>query len=247
LNDATYDSDGDDPYTYGYVDDYIDSCIGGSCDYNTIYDVCSGTNNNDLTERVASGNTYTDNVYIGGTTRYCSGGMFIDCAPGTSNDNLDPADGCEITTPSFTIDLPGEVTVSSSGTSPGNPTTKIEFYPPTKTETGIEPCVYDWSCAVGHIQDASSNIPIFTFTNTGSSAEQWIISLNTDLPGDIELYGDTDNDRTGATLITTSDWIVDSNIPSSESVDVYLWADFTDAAPPGTVIVSILHRSASAT
>lgn len=246
VNDITYDSDGDDPYTFGYVDDYINSCIDGSCVYNTYNDYCSGTNNNDLTERVASGTTYTDKNYVGGTTRYCSSGMFIDCLPGTSNDDLDPSNGCEVITLSFTLDLPGETTVSSSGTPPGTETTRIEFYPPTQTEIDIEPCVYDWSCTAGHLQVASSNIPIFTFTNTGPNPEQWIISLSTDLPGYIELYGDTDNDRTGATLITTSDWVVDNNIPSSGSVDVYLWADFDYAAPPGTVIVSIYHRSTSA-
>lgn len=146
---------------------------------------------------------------------------------------------------SFNITLPGENAIESSGTEPGTATSAIEFNASDITDINVEPCVVDWSCAIGHKQNASNNIPIFTFTNTGNTVEQWNISINQSLPPSIVLYGDTDNNPTDATVIGTNGWIVDNNIPQDGIVNVWLWANFTDASP-GTIPIRILHRSMSA-
>ena len=174
-----------------------------------------------------------------------SGSCNYECDNGWFDEDGDPNNGCETTFYTYTLELPGETLVSSSDTAPGNPTTYIEFNPLSSIENDVEPCVNDWSCAVGHIQDASSNIPIFRFTNTGVIAEQWEISLSTDLPSEIELYGDTDPSGSSKVQIPTSGWIFYDNILPTQSVDLYLWADFTDATP-GSVLVSINHASMSA-
>jgi hypothetical protein len=135
--------------------------------------------------------------------------------------------------------------IESSGTEPGTATSAIEFNASSKTESNVEPCVFDWDCADGYKQDANSNIPIFNFTNTGSTTEQWNISLSESLPSYITLYGNTSIDST-LQEITTSGWIASNNIPPGGFVEVWLWANFIDA-PPGTVVIALNHTSTPTT
>jgi len=145
---------------------------------------------------------------------------------------------------SFNLKLPGIDPIESSGTKPGTATTPLEFNATSKTDYNVVPCVYGYGCSSGYIQDAM--IPIFNFTNTGTTAEKWNISLSQALPPYIHLYGDTDNSRAGATEITTSGWIAVENVPVGEYREVWLWVDFVDALP-GAVDIAINHTSMSTT
>jgi hypothetical protein len=144
---------------------------------------------------------------------------------------------------SFNLTLPGLAPITSSKIKPGTVTTALDFNASAKTDYSIVPCVYGYGCASGYKQDDTT--PIFTFTNTGNLVEGWNISLSQPLPSYITLFGDTDNDRAGATQITTSGWLISNNIPISGSIQVWLWADFIDALP-GRVDIAINHTSTNA-
>jgi len=142
--------------------------------------------------------------------------------------------------PSFNLTLPGLDPIESSKTKPGTLSTPIEFNASHSTDYVVNPCVSGYNCLPGYKQDSST--PIFIFTNTGNVAEKWNISLSEPLPTYIKLFGDTDSDPAGATEITTSGWVVSDNIPIGSSVEVWLWANFTQA-PPGEFSVELLHES----
>ena len=132
----------------------------------------------------------------------------------------------------FNITLPGLVPIESSKTQPGTLTTSIEFNASNPTDSNVQPCVVGYGCLSGYKQDAST--PIFTFTNTGNTAEQWNISLSESLSSyGITLYGNTSSNPT-LQEITMNGWNVSNNIPIGSSVQAWIWADFVDS-PPGTV------------
>jgi hypothetical protein len=139
---------------------------------------------------------------------------------------------------SFTIQLPGQSWIQSSGTKPGTLTTPINFSATHKTEYNVVPCVYNSN----YCQNATT--PIFNFTNTGNTDEKWNISLSQVLPSYIHLYGNTSSNPT-LQEINTNGWITANNIPVRGYAQVWLWADFVDV-PPGRVDIAINHTSMSA-
>ncbi len=144
---------------------------------------------------------------------------------------------------SFNITLPGIDSIEALETEPGTLSIPIEFNASDPTDYDVQPCVYEYNCAPGFVQDV--NTPIFNFTNTGSTAEKWNISLSESLPSYITLYGNTSIDST-LQEITTSGWIASNNIPSGGFVEVWLWANFINA-PGGTVSnILINHTSIQA-
>ena len=149
-----------------------------------------------------------------------------------------------VITTSFNITLPGLSPIEASGTQPGTLTTPIEFNASNPTESNVQPCVVGYGCLSGYKQDASTSI--FTFTNTGNTAEQWNISLSESLSSyGITLYGNTSSNPT-LQEITMNGWNVSNNISIGSSVQAWIWADFVDS-PPGTVgNIYINHTSLQA-
>ncbi len=144
----------------------------------------------------------------------------------------------------FAIQLPGQDWILSSKTEPGTLTTPVEFNATNPTDSNVQPCVVGYGCAPGSKQDATT--PIFTFNNTGNTAEQWNISLSKSLSSyGITLYGNTSLDP-NLYEITTSGWIAANSVLPGNTVQAWLWANFVNS-PAGTVPdVFINHSSLKA-
>ncbi|MEM3556130.1 MAG: hypothetical protein QXF56_05410 [Candidatus Micrarchaeia archaeon] len=123
----------------------------------------------------------------------------------------------------FTITLPSQNPVYAA--EGGNATADIEFnLTGGNTASNVVPCIaLTLTCQ-------EDGIPIFQFINTGTATLDWYIYLDTALPASITLKGDTDNNPSGATQITTSGWLVASGIAPTGSKDVWLWTDFNGAS-----------------
>ena len=143
----------------------------------------------------------------------------------------------------FEIKLPGIDPIVSSGIAPGTLSTPIEFNASDSTDYDVQPCVYGYGCAPGFTQD--TNTPIFNFTNTGSIAEKWNISLSESLPSYITLYGNTSLDST-LQEINTNGWIANNNVPPQGFVKVWLWANFINAQAGTVSNIFINHTSIQA-
>ncbi len=144
---------------------------------------------------------------------------------------------------SFSILLPGQSWIISNETYPGNATAKIEFNFTSATQSNVEPCIVGTNC----VDKQTSTIPIFTLRNDGDGSLKWIINITADLPSGLTLKCDKDSDPTGATVITTSPWVVNSSIPVNGQEEVWCWADVTNQVPPGTYIRNITHISSPGT
>ncbi|MBN1385666.1 hypothetical protein JW968_01670 [Candidatus Woesearchaeota archaeon] len=138
---------------------------------------------------------------------------------------------------SFTITLPGQSPVLSNTSAP-YPTTGVMFFNATGYNSpNTVPCV-------GESTDCQNDtLPFFQFQNTGSIALNWSLYLNASMPANIVLKGDTDNDPTGATTITTTPWITYSNIATSETRDVWMWVDFNGVTVSDTTNRTLTHKT----
>jgi len=138
----------------------------------------------------------------------------------------------------FTITLPGPLTIPAA--EGGNATADIEFnLTGGNTASNVAPCLAGTSTC------QTSGTPIFVFTNTGTATLNWYVYLDTALPASMTLKGDTDNNPSGATTITTAGWLVASSIAPSGSQNAWLWTDFSGATVSDVTSRTIKNNATS--
>ncbi|NUN11762.1 hypothetical protein HUU53_03900 [Candidatus Micrarchaeota archaeon] len=153
---------------------------------------------------------------------------------------------------SFSVTMPdGNVTNSASAAN-GNPTTDIWFNSSTNTANYIEPCSPGGSsCQVG-----SSNTPIYTVDNTGTSNFTLWMKFGSALPSGVVvgmnstvtssqgqnthagLYGV--NDTTWAEVVKNFTYV------GTNTTSIYLWANFTSVAAGSTSRTLVLNSTQGA-
>jgi hypothetical protein len=100
------------------------------------------------------------------------------------------------------------------------------------------------ACVQGTADCQNSSVPIFNFWNMGNIRLNWTVFLNQSIgPTPIVIFGDSDNDPTDSTVLTTSEWTAHDFIPVGLNRSVWIWANFTNAVPSDSTIRVIKSNS----
>ncbi|MBN1385665.1 hypothetical protein JW968_01665 [Candidatus Woesearchaeota archaeon] len=120
----------------------------------------------------------------------------------------------------FTLTLPGQVAVESTGG--GAATTDIEFNSTSGTEFNISACVVGGTCQ-------SDGTPIFQYNNTGTVTINLSVALNTALPACMSLTGAQTftGAESGGSAMSTTPVAVQNNFAAGNGVVWYMAADYS--------------------
>lgn len=120
-------------------------------------------------------------------------------------------------TMNFIIGEDTSFTVQLAGTA-----TSIDFRPADMNSKNVEP----------DQQNAGQNIPMAIVTNTGNVNQNFRHSTTTALPSWVVVCWNTANTPDWTKLLSNTPQTFATNIPPGSSVNLFFWANFTNA-PPG--------------
>lgn len=113
--------------------------------------------------------------------------------------------------------------------------TTVDFNPTTKDDKEVEP----------DSQDAGGSTPILVITNDGNTNLDFAHLLNTTAPEGTNISYATTNAVDWSQELLTAATTIDTGVAAAGTVDVYLWANFTDAASGTTEVLYQINSTAS--
>lgn len=113
--------------------------------------------------------------------------------------------------------------------------TTIDFNPASSNSKEVEP----------DSQDAGGSTPILVITNAGNVAQDFSHDVNQTLPTGTNVSYSTTNTVDWTKEILPTGTTIDTSVAAAGTVDVYMWANFTNADAGTTEVIYRINSTAS--